>query len=146
MPLRPVLGLALAAPAIVPAVAAPSTFFDGLRYRPTFMLDPPEPIAVLAAVPEGAPMQMTWRRVRRRIVRAEGPERIAPAWWESLSPRTSRPKIPAWSRDYYLVEEMAGARYWVFRAGLYAREAEDETIEGIEQERTPRWFMHGVLP
>lgn len=146
IPARPALGLALAAPAIVTAVAAPAAFIDGLRRRPTFMLDPPEPIAVLAAVPEGAPMQMTWRRVRRRIVRSEGPERIAPAWWESLAPRATRPQIPPWARDYYLVEETAGARYWVFRAGLFVSETDAEIIEDDGQERVPRWFMHGVLP
>ncbi len=84
--------------------------------------------------------------MRRRIVRAEGPERIEPVWWESLSPRAVRPQVPAWARDYYLVEEMTGARYWVFRAGFYVREPDNETFEDIEHERTPRWFMHGVLP
>ena len=91
-------------------------------------------------------MQMTWRRVRRRIVRSEGPERIAPAWWESLAPRATRPQIPPWARDYYLVEETAGARYWVFRAGLFVSETDAEIIEDDVQERVPRWFMHGVLP
>ena len=80
----------------------PPSSFDGFRHRPAFLLDPPEPIAVLAAVPEGAPMLITWRRVRRRILRAEGPERIAPAWWESFAssvagcpPRRPTPAPPA---------------------------------------------------
>ncbi len=148
VPQRPALGLALAAPAIVPAVAAPAAFLDRFRYRPPFLLDPPEPIAVLAAVPEGAPMLVTWRRVRRRIVRAEGPERIAPAWWESLSSHAARAPIPAWARDYYLIEETAGARYWVFRAGLYIGHANEDVDEDIApvQEHVPRWYMHGVLP
>lgn len=146
MPSRPALGLALAAPTIVPAVAAPAAFFGGLRCRPPLLLDPPEPIAVLAAVPEGAPMLVTWRRVRRRIVRAEGPERIAPAWWESLSAPATLPAIPAWTRDYYLIEETAGARYWVFRAGFYGAETHEETGQDMPQECVPRWFMHGVLP
>lgn len=128
--------------------------FDGFRHRPPFLLDPPEPIAVLAAVPEGAPMLITWRRVRRRIARAEGPERIAPAWWESFAPPDARPSagVPntASTRDYYLIETATGGRYWVFRAGLYIGEmVEDETTEGAEevslQDRAPRWFMHGLL-
>ena len=99
-------------------------------------------------------MLITWRRVRRRIVRAEGPERIAPAWWESFAPPAAR--LPAASpdpdstRDYYLVETATGARYWVFRAGLYIGETgEDETVEEDETDnapdRAPRWFMHGLL-
>jgi protein ImuB len=128
--------------------------FDGFPHRPPFLLDPPEPIAVLAAVPEGAPILITWRRVRRRIARSEGPERIAPAWWESFAPPVARSPagapIPGSTRDYYLVETATGARYWVFRAGLYIGEmAEDETTEGAEedglQDRAPRWFMHGLL-
>jgi protein ImuB len=128
--------------------------FDGFRHRPSFLLDPPEPIAVLAAVPEGAPMLITWRRVRRRIARAEGPERIAPAWWESIAPPVARSHaaafVPGSTRDYYLVETATGARYWVFRAGLYIGEiAEDEITEDAEegslQDRAPRWFMHGLL-
>ena len=103
MPQRPSLGVALAAPTIIPAIAASAGFFDGFRCRPPFLLDPPEPITVLAAVPEGAPMLVTWRRVRRRIVRAEGPERIAPAWWEGLFPHASRPVVPDWTLDYYLI-------------------------------------------
>jgi protein ImuB len=128
--------------------------FDGFRHRPPFLLDPPEPIAVLAAVPEGAPMLITWRRVRRRIARAEGPERIAPAWWESFAPPVARSpagaSIHGSTRDYYLIETATGARFWVFRAGLYIGEmTEDETTEGAEedsrQDRAPHWFMHGLL-
>lgn len=92
-------------------------------------------------------MLVTWRRVRRRIVRAEGPERIAPAWWDHLSPSTSRSVIPAWARDYYLIEEADGARYWVFRAGLYGKTKEEaEEILADTHAYVPRWFMHGVLP
>jgi protein ImuB len=125
-------------------------FFDGSRSRPPFLLNPPEPIAVLAAIPEGAPMLITWRRVRRRILRAEGPERIAPAWWENIAPPAAwspaASPVPGATRDYYLIETATGARYWVFRAGLYIGEAdEDETEEGVPQDRAPRWFMHGLV-
>ena len=138
----------------VPEAFALPAVFNGSRHRPPFLLDPPEPIEVLAAVPEGAPMLITWRRVRRRIVRAEGPERIAPAWWESFaSPVTRLPAAspdPCSTRDYYQVETATGARYWVFRAGLYFDETDgDETAEGEEggnaEDRAPRWFMHGLL-
>lgn len=112
-------------------------------WRPALILDPPEPVTVLAAVPEGAPALVTWRRVRRRIVRASGPERIAPAWWRLIggaldgTPGMER-RISALTRDYYVIEDTAGTRYWVFRAGLYDRE------EGADGEEEPRWLMHGV--
>ena len=117
--------------------------------RPALLLDPPEPIEVLASIPEGAPALIVWRRVRRRIVRAEGPERIAPAWWAAYVPRVAEAGTDAArTRDYYLVEETSGARYWVFRAGLYDREREGEDIEDDEalSARAPRWYMHGLMP
>ena len=40
------------------------------------------------------------------------------------------------ARDYYAVEDEGGARYWVFRAGLYGRDME---------EGQPLWFLHGVF-
>lgn len=133
---------------------APSLSFDAFRHRPPFLLYPPEPIAVLAAVPEGAPMLMTWRRVRRRISRAEGPERIAPAWWEDFASSdvlsTAPSPLTEATRDYYLVETPEGARYWVFRAGLYIGETDEDDADESGEERSahesvPRWFMHGLL-
>ena len=55
--------------------------------RPPLLLERPEPLAVLAEVPEGPPARFTWRRVTRAVVKAEGPERIAPEWWLSLAGR-----------------------------------------------------------
>jgi protein ImuB len=49
--------------------------------RPLLLLTTPEPIEVMAAVPDGPPIRFTWRRLPHRIARAEGPERIAPEWW-----------------------------------------------------------------
>src|SRR5690606_17789895 len=95
--------------------------------RPALLLDPPEPIEVLASIPEGAPALIVWRRVRRRIVRAEGPERIGSAWWAAYIPRAPEAGVStARTRDYYLIEEAGGARYWVFRAGLYDRKRDGE--------------------
>lgn len=130
--------------------------FDGRRRRPILLFDPPEPITVLAAVPEGAPLLITWRRVRRRIVYAEGPERIAPAWWEHITATAAPTSAAVPTRDYYVIEEATGARYWVFRAGLYAAEPDEENIEedketeddeaDVPSTPEPRWFMHGILP
>ena len=98
--------------------------------RPTLLLAEPEPLNVLAEIPEGPPARFTWRRLSRRVVKAEGPERIAPEWWRALKPG----KVAARPRDYYRIEDEEGHRYWVFREGLY-QEAGD----------TPAWYLHGVF-
>ncbi len=85
----------------------------------------------MAELPDSAPVRFVWRRVTRRVTRAEGPERLAPEWWRpAAGPREAR------TRDYYRVEDDQGLRYWLFREGLYARE--DET-------RPPSWWLHGVF-
>jgi protein ImuB len=104
--------------------------------RPAFLLPRPEPIRVIAEIPEGAPARFSWRRLAHVVIRAEGPERIAREWWRSIS----RPQpVGTTVRDYYRIEDSAGGRYWVFRLGLY-----DEETEGEEQLQ-PGWFMHGVF-
>lgn len=52
--------------------------------RPLRMLASPEPLEVLAEVPDGPPLRFVWRRVARKATRADGPERIAPEWWLSF--------------------------------------------------------------
>lgn len=99
--------------------------------RPFRLLPRPEPIQVIAEVPEGPPKRFTWRRMTYRVVRAEGPERIAPEWW--ISARTDRP------RDYYRVEDEDGRRFWLFREGLYRNVAGDDT------EPLPSWHLHGLF-
>jgi protein ImuB len=145
--LMPVLaGARLSGPVAEPdAVKARKTgAFDGavpsanLRTapRPAFLLPRPEPATVLAEVPEGPPVRFTWRRVRRQIVRAEGPERIAPEWWRPFTAAPGTREELVRPRDYYRVEDEHGARYWLFRDGLY----------GADDEPPPRWFVHGVFP
>jgi protein ImuB len=94
--------------------------------RPLRLLADPEPVSVIAEVPEGPPLRFTWRRAAHSIVRAEGPERIALRWWkENFANRT---------RDYFRVEDNEGRRYWLYREGLYGRETD-----------RPHWFMHGLF-
>lgn len=93
--------------------------------RPIRLFSHPEPVEVTAEVPEGPPAHFRWRRAFYRVVRAEGPERIAPEWW--LDGGETR------TRDYFRVEDAAGRRYWLYRQGLYG-EAE-----------APRWFMQGMF-
>ena len=56
--------------------------------RPINLLASPEPIEVVAPVPDGPPALFRWRRTRYLIARAEGPERIGPEWW--LAERRAR--------------------------------------------------------
>jgi protein ImuB len=113
-------------PAPAPAVDGP----DPGPPRPLLLLPRPEPVEAVAEIPDGAPARFTWRGVARRVVRASGPERIAPEWWRALG----RPRPPR-TRDYYRVEDETGARWWLFRAGLWGRgEAE-----------APRWWLHGLF-
>jgi protein ImuB len=84
---------------------------------------------VLAEIPEGPPARFTWRCVTRRVVKAKGPERIAPEWWLELKEMRGKP------RDYYRIEDEDGRRYWVFRTGLYQEAAKD----------LPSWYLHGVF-
>ncbi len=120
--------------------------------RPLRLLRRPEPVEVVAEVPEGPPRNFRWRRAQYRIARAEGPERISPEWWlENFLPvekkedetdeayETRRKQAveerPARrTRDYFRVEDTEGRRYWLYRQGLY----------GLSEE-PPRWFLHGVF-
>jgi protein ImuB len=102
--------------------------------RPPLLFARPEPLTVLAEIPEGPPARFTWRHVTRRVVKAEGPERIAPEWWRGLRRERCRSHA-ARPRDYYRVEDEDGHRYWVFREGLY-----QEAAGG-----TPIWYLHGVF-
>lgn len=95
--------------------------------RPLLLLDRPEPVTAIAAVPDGPPVRFTWRRLARRVVRSQGPERIEPEWWRDGS--------AARSRDYYVVEDASGRRYWLYREGRYGEDGKPQ----------PAWFIHGLF-
>ncbi len=131
--------------------------------RPLRLLPSPEPIIVVAEVPDGPPAVMTWRRIRYRFAKVAGPERIEAEWWRSgqrlallpeieaepepietregtlpAPPKNYIPKLAVFDpeamlRDYYVAEDEAGRRFWVFRQGLYSEAAQ------------PRWFLHGIF-
>jgi len=122
-----------------PVIAAPRP----LRLRPQ-----PEPINVLAEVPDAPPVQMVWRRVTYRFVKASGPERIGVEWWQAGQPLAltgpAPPAVPGGSfaepysegeqtRDYYIAEDDGGRRFWIFRQGLFGLAA------------APRWYLQGVF-
>jgi len=96
--------------------------------RPLTLLDRPEPVNVVAEILDGPPMRFLWRRVMRRVAKAEGPERIGPEWWRAEG-RQAR------TRDYYRVEDQEGGRYWIYRDGLY----------GDGRGGMPVWYLHGIF-
>ena len=136
---------ALAGPSFWPEPALPKP------PRPPLLFTRPEPLTVLAEIPEGPPARFTWRHVTRRVTKAEGPERIAPEWWRIPSPSKGalpanqadplpspppfRGREKARPRDYYRIEDENGHRYWVSREGLY-----QENAGGA-----PGWYLHGVF-
>lgn len=105
----------------------PSTLACEPALRPICLFDPPQPIEVLAEVPDAPPLRFRWRGTSHMITRAEGPERIAAPWWTKGG--EGRP-----TRDYYRVEDHQGQRFWLFRRGLYG----SETVH-------PQWFIHGLF-
>lgn len=86
------------------------------RPRPLRLVRPPRRIDALSVLPDGPPVRLGAMRVRR----AEGPERILPAWWV--------PGVQEGARDYWRVETEDGRRLWVF-----AR----------RKDGAPEWFVHG---
>jgi protein ImuB len=124
------------AAAVVPAQAKTESGWEAFRRfhaeaalsaRPLRLLAKPEPIDdVFALVPDGPPVRFRWRRALHEVVAVDGPERIAGAWWSEQGGR---------ARDYFRIEDKAGLRFWLFRAGLYR-----DMARGLR----PRWFLHGM--
>ncbi len=96
--------------------------------RPLRLMIHPEPIDVMALLPDHPPVWFVWRGKRRRVAHADGPERIFGEWWQSTS---------EWAavRDYFSVEDDSGERYWIFRSG-----------DGVDPATgSHRWFIHGIF-
>lgn len=86
----------------------------GTDLRPIHLLPRPE-FAEMA----GDGTAFRWRRVRRPIRHAIGPERLSAEWW--------RGGLDITYRDYFRIEDAQGRRYWLFRSA-----------DG--------WFVHGLFP
>lgn len=113
----------------VAALAAPTGMAWSPDWpRPTRLFRRPEPVETMALLPDNPPTHFTWRGVRRRIRRADGPERIFGEW--------GRRDAEMWAvRDYFQVEDDTGERFWLFRAG----DGEDATTG------SQAWFIHGLF-
>lgn len=112
-----------------PPLTAQSSHQEALQIhkKPLKLFDKSEKISVACIISDGFPQSFTWRGSLREVVKAEGPERIAPEWWREKS--TTR------LRDYYRVEDAEGRRYWIYRQG----------IGGDGRGGTPNWFIHGLF-
>ncbi len=91
--------------------------------RPLQLLSPPEPIEVMAPIPDYPPIHFRYKGRVHKVARSDGPERIEQEWWVAGGRH----------RDYYCVEDEEGNRYWLFRSGHYTGA------------RTERWFLHGFF-
>lgn len=96
--------------------------------RPSRLLQRPEPIETVALLPDHPPVNFTWRGIRRRVRRADGPERVFGEWWKRDAELVA-------VRDYFQVEDDAGERFWIFRAG----DGEDAATGSHD------WFIHGIF-
>lgn len=114
-------------PPLAPAKDAAA--WEGKPRRPSRLFKHPEPVEVVAPAPDDPPLFFRWRGAAHRVRLAEGPERLAAEWWRA--PFEDGAEIEA--RDYYQVEDEAGARFWLFRAGAYSAE------------RPARWWLHGLF-
>ena len=82
----------------------------------------------MAMMPDHPPRAFTWRRMRHQVRWADGPERIAGEWWR-------RDAEVAAVRDYWIVENEKGRRFWLFRQG----DGVDPATGGLS------WFLHGFF-
>jgi protein ImuB len=97
--------------------------------RPVRLLDPPERLDyVVAEHPDGIPLRFNWRGRAYKVAAGDGPERLYGEWWRR---RDERDAI----RDYFQVEDEAGARFWVFRKGDPEQPGSGEGS----------WHMHGLF-
>jgi protein ImuB len=101
----------------------PATEWRTDKPRPMQLLDPPEPIGAMALTPDYPPKQFNYRGEHHIIVNTDGPERIEREWWLDKGEH----------RDYYIVEDESGRRYWVFRSGHY------------DADKQQHWYLHGFF-
>ena len=96
--------------------------------RPTRLNAKPQRIETMSVLPDYPPIFFKWQGETHRIKCADGPERIFGEWW--MDDR----EVNA-VRDYFRVEDMAGKRFWIFRAG-----------DGEHTDTGPNsWWLHGVF-
>jgi protein ImuB len=108
---------------ITPVAAANGLSWPDDLPRPARLLIPPELVTAVAQIPDSPPIFFVWRKVRHRVIKADGPERILGEWWVS-------DKDLNLQRDYYRVECTGGERFWLFR--------------DAPSDAGGRWWLHGL--
>ncbi|GAA4092809.1 DNA polymerase Y family protein [Mucilaginibacter panaciglaebae] len=101
----------------------PGTTWRMDRPRPSLLLPRPERIEAAYLTPDNPPMWFIYKGERHTIKKADDAERIESEWWLNEGPH----------RDYYVVEDEKGRRYWLFRSGHF---------EGKDR---PEWYIHGFF-
>jgi protein ImuB len=143
------------AEALLPIDSEASAWPAPEQERPLLLLPRAEPAEVTALIPDGPPRRFCWRGMTYDVAGAQGPERVGTEWWREFPPSAhSRasgnpalggedqlgPRLhgderqSALTRDYYLVEDEIGRRFWLYREGLYGRET-----------AAARWFVQGLF-
>lgn len=97
-------------------------------FRPPRLLDPPCPVAVPELDPAGAPAGFVWSGRHRRVRQIDDPERIDAEWWLGSAGNDV-------GRDYRIVEDPQGERFWLFRRIVVAELGAGDG----------GWFLHGLL-
>lgn len=93
------------------------------KLRPIQLLNSPVSIEVTAPIPDYPPMNFRYKNKLHKVVKADACERIESQWWLD----------GGLHRDYYVVEDEEGRRYWLFRLGHY------------NEDSKPAWFIHGFF-
>jgi protein ImuB len=138
-------------PAVVASKAAPGAGWPKPA-RPLRLLPVPEMVAINAEVPDGLPASMIWRRESYKIERASGPERLGAEWWRTGQRMQLVPAEPpqkgetppyisklglfdpdSVTRDYYVVEDAGGRRFWIYRHGVH------------RPDEPAVWYLHGIF-
>jgi len=101
----------------------PSTSWRTDKLRPVQLLKEPQLIEVTAPIPDYPPMNFRYKHKLHSVQKADACERIEPEWWLD----------GGLHRDYYIVEDEEGKRYWLFRLGHY------------KEDKKPSWFIHGFF-
>lgn len=114
---------------VAPLAAPTPRTWPRSQPRPVRLFRRPQPIEALAVAPDDPPFMFRWQGRAHRVRNAEGPERIAAEWWRKPLAENGIDRV----RDYYRVEDETGARFWLFRSGLYGAV------------RPTRWWLHGVF-
>ena len=101
----------------------PEMQWPAAKPRPLQLLAKPEPVFVAAPIPDYPPMVFRYKDKVHQVKKTDGPERIEREWWLDEGEH----------RDYYIVEDEDGQRYWLFRSGHY------------QANQSHQWYLHGFF-